>query len=195
MTDLLERSSKLEEQLRVMGESVLLNGVSRVDIPHIADTLRDLRAEVELQRGVVDSGNEAFRVTRDEWRRRFDYAEAQRDDHRAVLNRFADRLRVVHEDPKIEEAVFSAIVDRDAALARVRELERLGMEEVERGLKLEARLVALREALTPFAKAADTLDKDTVSGKARYGREFVPVTANDYFNARAALAADERRTE
>lgn len=40
-------------------------------------------------------------------KREADHKEAlrQRDAHRASLNRIADRLHVVHEDPKIEDAV------------------------------------------------------------------------------------------
>jgi len=34
-----------------------------------------------------------------------DYMETQRDGHRRALNQIADMLRVVHEDPKIVQAV------------------------------------------------------------------------------------------
>lgn len=47
----------------------------------------------------------------------------ERDGHRAVLNRIADRLRVVHEDPKIEVAVMAALDERDRLRDKVRALE------------------------------------------------------------------------
>ncbi len=118
MTDLLERSSKLEEQLRVMGESVLLNGVSRVDIPHIADTLRDLRAEVvasrevshisQTSRRLAEEENDSLRNERDAALARVDELELEvagwRRKAEVALNLFGDTQREVDAMRPVVEA-------------------------------------------------------------------------------------------
>jgi hypothetical protein len=67
--------------------------------PIVRDAI--LRAIIELRRRRAEPAAVEREIMR------------QRDEHRAALNRIADRLHVVHEDPKIEAKVAAVSLDRE----------------------------------------------------------------------------------
>lgn len=85
-------------------------------IPQVLGELADrqlmvMQATVGLE--VAAKALEAIAAERDVLKQEVRELEQQRDAHRAVLNRIADSLRVVHEDDKIERAVEAVRAERD----------------------------------------------------------------------------------
>ena len=64
----------------------------------------------DLFRKQRDEATDLTVTAEDAWRSRVKFHIAERDEHRATLNKIADRLHVVHEDPKILAAAM-ALVD------------------------------------------------------------------------------------
>lgn len=86
------------------------------DIRHAYDVRgqRLSKLEEELQR------TNDLRTRTDDACYRARELERQRDEHRASLNQIADRLHVVHEDPKIVAAVIALCSERDRLHAQIR---------------------------------------------------------------------------
>lgn len=107
-----QRASLSEAELASI--AVVLAGADIPDpapsgVPGLVSRVGHLAARWRLAVRQREELSEHAIAAEDAWRARVKFHVAERDAHRATLNKIADRLHVVHEDPKILAAAIAMV--------------------------------------------------------------------------------------
>lgn len=155
------------------------------------ETLRARVADLEAQNRALQSGAlqsfatqrtglvRELELERDALRARMDDAcwrsrelERQRDEHRASLNQIADRLHVVHEDPKIMAAVTTLCSERDHLREQIRLLTADQADQTaDQAAEKAAALAAIDEDACAELFVAFQISSVTASQRALWGAD------------------------